>query len=445
MPISNTLDELTATSRKSSSLQFNKTLPSTFADVKSRKRIHLREPTPHELLLQGLCAGTSTIEELRQRLGGASDSKSAKSKEIQKLLQLKAKLDLPSVSLETKAKAEKNARLLEEKLSSVELHRRGLKKMTEEEQELLRRFHSMNTDDGDIDMNDVSADENTSNEQSALYFNRVKKEKALKIEALPLELSERRKLIEARILEIKEQQEIEQTLSQMVLLSTEHHKSFLQEQMSKYRREWEALLLKQNNPSRTTTTTKRTIKPMGKSRIRRAAQDSLPLLQKTARLLNSDYPEAASSNLQNLPQLSRSLHEELQSLVSTIESSASRAATFPHVYYRALNSVQQTGENQDQATPHPDQFRALFPNGAPDIASLFQANHESKVISSILLELDKQNDSMALADLTRFVQNLAKGQGYSEQEAIQCIYTLVGVGLVIIDRSQNDSIVKIPN
>ncbi|KAK4511017.1 Glutamate decarboxylase 2 [Mucor velutinosus] len=425
-------------------MQLNKTSPSILADVKTRKRILLREPTPHELLLQGLCAGTSTIEELRQSSDEAISSKSAKSRDLHKLLQLKAKLDLPSVSLETKAKAERNARSLEEKLSSIESHRKVLKKMVAEEQELIKRLDSMHTDDGDIDMDNVGVNEYSSNEQSALDFDQVKNEKALKIEALPLELSARRNMIEGRTAEIKEQQEIEQTLSQMILLSTEHHKSFLQEQMSKYRQEWEALVLEQDSPSESTSIIKRAIKPMSKSIIRRATQDSLPLLQKTARLLHSDHQGTASPNLRNVPQLSRSLYEELQPLVSTIESSASRTGVFPHVYYRALNFVQQNGEHQNQSTPHPDQLRALFPKGAPAVPSLFQPNQESKVMASILLELERHNESMALADLTQFVQDLAKERGHSEQEAIQCIYTLVGVGLVIIDRSQNDSIVKIP-
>lgn len=63
MSLLNSLEELTARSRSSISTQLKKTSTSTIADVKSRKRVHLREPTPHELLLQDLCAGTSTIEE----------------------------------------------------------------------------------------------------------------------------------------------------------------------------------------------------------------------------------------------------------------------------------------------------------------------------------------------------------------------------------------------
>ncbi|CAO3649186.1 unnamed protein product [Mucor fragilis] len=310
--------------------------------------------------------------------------------------------------------------------------------MVAEEQELIKRFDSMNADDGDVDMDDVGVDEYRLNEQSALDFNQLKNEKALKIDALPLELSERRKMIETKALEIKVQQETEQTLSQMVLLSTEHHKSHLLEEVSKYRQEWEALVSTKDDLSGTTSAAKRTNKPMAKSKTRRTTNDSLPLLQKTARLLHSEPQGTASPNLRNVPQLSRSLYEELQPLVSTIESSASKTDIFPHVYYQALDAVQRGAEN----SPHPDQFRAIFPNSTPTATSIFQANQESKVIASILLELDKQNDSMALADLTRFVQDLAKGQGYSEQEAIQCIYTLVGVGLVIIDRSQNDSIVK---
>lgn len=312
------------------------------------------------------------------------------------------------------------------------------------EQGLARKLQLVSTDDGDADTDNIGGNEYTTNEESALEFNRRKNDLASKIELLPLELSERRKLIEGKISAIKEQQEIEQTLNQMVLLSRqrEHH---LQNQLSKLRQESEASALEHDSPSRTTSTTKRTTKPMDRPKIRQAAKDSLPVLQMIARLLHSDPQETASTNLQHVPQLSKSVHEELQPLLSIIESNASKTGRFSHVYYRALNAVQHSSDNPDQATPHADQFRALFPHGAPSLTSLFQTNQESTVMVSILLELDKQGGSMALADLTRFVQDLAKEQGRSEQEAIQCIYTLVGVGLVIIDRSQNDSIVKIPN
>lgn len=63
MSISNILDALTAKSKNSISMQLKQTSASTLEDVKSRKRAYLREPMPHELMLQALCAGTSTIEE----------------------------------------------------------------------------------------------------------------------------------------------------------------------------------------------------------------------------------------------------------------------------------------------------------------------------------------------------------------------------------------------
>ncbi|KAG1087113.1 hypothetical protein G6F42_020731 [Rhizopus arrhizus] len=127
----------------------------------------------------------------------------------------------------------------------------------------------------------------------------------------------------------------------------------------------------------------------------------------------------------------------------SIDLYASTTGIYSRVYYKILNFVQHNGENTAQATSHLDRFRAIFPNAVPTFTGFFQTNQESNVIASILLELDNNDKSMAMADLTRFVQDLAKEQGYSEQEAIQCIYTLVGVGLVIIDRSQTESIVRI--
>ncbi|KAG1088247.1 hypothetical protein G6F42_020339 [Rhizopus arrhizus] len=231
---------LTAKSKNSISMQLKQTSASTLEDVKSRKRAYLREPMPHELMLQALCAGTSTIEELRQSSDETNDSKSAKSREIDKLLQLKARLDLPSVSLEKKEKAGKIARSLEEHRSSTELHRKGYKKMVAVAQLEQQRLNSMNTNDSD---NDDGGDDNeySISEQSILDFNEVKNEKASIIDILPLELSERQEMINITMSKIKEQQEIEQTLRQMVLISTEHRKTFLLEQLSECSQEWKML------------------------------------------------------------------------------------------------------------------------------------------------------------------------------------------------------------
>ncbi|EPB88189.1 hypothetical protein HMPREF1544_05022 [Mucor circinelloides 1006PhL] len=442
MSISNILDALTAKSKNSISMQLKQTSASTLEDVKSRKRAYLREPMPHELMLQALCAGTSTIEELRQSSDETNDSKSAKSREIDKLLQLKARLDLPSVSLEKKEKAGKIARSLEEHRSSTELHRKGYKKMVAVAQLEQQRLNSMNTNDSD---NDDGGDDNeySISEQSILDFNEVKNEKASIIDILPLELSERQEMINITMSKIKEQQEIEQTLRQMVLISTEHRKTFLLEQLSECSQEWKMLVLKEHSPSKAKATTKRTNKPMAKPTTKPMPKDNLPILQKTARLLHSDHQGTALPDLRNLIQLSKSFQDERQPFMLSIDLYASTTGIYSRVYYKILNFVQHNGENTAQATSHLDRFRAIFPNAVPTFTGFFQTNQESNVIASILLELDNNDKSMAMADLTRFVQDLAKEQGYSEQEAIQCIYTLVGVGLVIIDRSQTESIVRI--
>ncbi|KAL7335743.1 hypothetical protein PS15p_201170 [Mucor circinelloides] len=438
MSISNILDVLTAKSKNSISMQLKQTSTSTLEDVKSRKRAYLREPMPHELMLQALCAGTSTIEELRQSSNETSDSKSAKSREIDKLLQLKARLDLPSVSLEKKEKAGKIARSLEEHRSSTELHRKGYKKMVAVAQLEQQRFNSMNTNDSDNDGGDDN--EYSISEQSILDFNEVKNEKASIVDILPLELSERQEMINITISKIKEQQEIEQTLRQMVLISTEHRKTFLLEQLSECSQEWKML---EHSPSKAKATTKRTNKPVAKPTTKPMPKDNLPILQKTARLLHSDHQGTSSPDLRNLIQLSKSFQDERQPFMLSIDLYASTTGIYSCVYYKILNFVQHNGENTALATSHLDRFRAIFPNAVPTFTGFFQTNQESNVIASILLELDNNDKSMAMADLTRFVQDLAKEQGYSEQEAIQCIYTLVGVGLVIIDRSQTESIVRI--
>lgn len=321
-----------------------------------------------------------------------------------------------------------------------------------------QRLNSMNTNDSD---NDDGGDDNeySISEQSILDFNEVKNEKASIIDILPLELSERQEMINITMSKIKEQQEIEQTLRQMVLISTEHRKTFLLEQLSECSQEWKMLgrnskskefvlpcsylVLKEHSPSKAKATTKRTNKPMAKPTTKPMPKDNLPILQKTARLLHSDHQGTALPDLRNLIQLSKSFQDERQPFMLSIDLYASTTGIYSRVYYKILNFVQHNGENTAQATSHLDRFRAIFPNAVPTFTGFFQTNQESNVIASILLELDNNDKSMAMADLTRFVQDLAKEQGYSEQEAIQCIYTLVGVGLVIIDRSQTESIVRI--
>ncbi|KAI7899213.1 uncharacterized protein BX663DRAFT_215482 [Cokeromyces recurvatus] len=110
------------------------------------------------------------------------------------------------------------------------------------------------------------------------------------------------------------------------------------------------------------------------------------------------------------------------------------------VYKKLLDFIIQ--HNNDDSRPtvvNLEIFNELFPDNKEINTNFFKVNEEANVLTTILLQL-YSNNNMTLMDLTEFIQNYAKQHHFSEEEAVQSIYKLVGLDLLVIDRTQNDSI-----
>lgn len=165
-------------------------------------------------------------------------------------------------------------------------------------------------------------------------------------------------------------------------------------------------------------------------------------------MLNPNPQEPTTTDLTETSRLFESIQTKLQECLmhlNQIESDERHEKAAGQVYYKILNVIQQHNDKKYQPILSIDQFNALFPNNTMTNTSFLDITQESNMLTAILLKLhdNNQDRSMTLANLTQFSQDFAKQHGYSEQEAIQTIYKLVGLDLVNIDRSQKESVVRL--
>lgn len=71
-----------------------------------------------------------------------------------------------------------------------------------------------------------------------------------------------------------------------------------------------------------------------------------------------------------------------------------------------------------------------------------ELSKDASIVTPILLKLFEEGQ-VKLSTLTSYVEDLAKKNGFTERQSIQCIYKLVAADLLVIDRSHKDSLVKL--
>lgn len=117
-----------------------------------------------------------------------------------------------------------------------------------------------------------------------------------------------------------------------------------------------------------------------------------------------------------------------------------------HVHHLALKDL---GEEEQKVNM--EEFNALFEHNKHENVPDFNIPKETLLSTAILLKLFDQQQSeggdLPLASLDAYVQQIAKQHHISEEEeedkSSQAIYTLSASGLVSIDRSHKDSLVKL--
>ncbi|KAG2209060.1 hypothetical protein INT46_011458 [Mucor plumbeus] len=433
MSLQESLNALVANSKKLTSIQFRESAPLVFSDLLSHERKLLREPAPNEIKLQALCAGDNTIPRLIQNLPKINNPSKIEKEDIDKIIEAATALNEICNIPGLRSKIKELTRLYEDYQSYVDYSYLTFEKNEEEINEL-RQSSAMEIDN---DNNNVD----------------IQKENLL-IEKYHQELQQKK--VQVKVIQAKKQDQLEirNTLIQMqeslessMSNITSNEIRALEDHIFQKKQEILELAFDTHDNSETTHLELDSVTPTlgSNSRIR---DQSIAFITRSSKLLNPNPQEPTTTDLTEISRLFESIQMKLQeclTYLNQIESDERHEKTVGQVYHKILNVIQQHNDKKYQPISNIDQFNALFPNNTMTNTSFFDITQESNMLTAILLKLHDNNEdkSMTLANLTQFSQDFAKQYGYSEQEAIQTIYKLVGLDLVNIDRSQKESIVRL--
>ncbi|KAI8642620.1 hypothetical protein BD408DRAFT_482644 [Parasitella parasitica] len=432
MSLQECLEALVANSKKASSIEFKESSSEVLSDLITRKRKLIREPEAHELKLQALCAGDFTTTKLKHDLFKTTPNRpNTKRQEIEKILKAANALNQISNIPEMKMRIEELAHIHEERQTNLDYLYEASAKYDAE----IKQFKENEAVPMDID--DDFGD----------YDDSVIRDETRKVERLNQELEEKktkRKVIQQKKqeqLDIRDSlDELQQKIRASMTNKTNEGLSLLENRILEEKQKIQELDLQIKALDEVSSITPH---PQPTFKIREL---SVGFKARIDRLLHSSLQEETTTDLNDLSRLFASIQKEIQTQLAhlkQVESNERHEQAAGLVYLKVLDFIQHHNEKKHHVIPNFDQFRTIFPNCRLTDTGFLEINKESRVLTWILSKLNGNGRSMLWTDLTRFVQELAEKQNYPEQEAIQCIHKLVGLGLAVIDRSQNESVVRL--
>ncbi|KAI9481712.1 MAG: hypothetical protein EXX96DRAFT_567754 [Benjaminiella poitrasii] len=432
MSLQEQLDALTTHSRNIASVQLRQGSNNVMADLFTQKRFYLRDAEPSEVKLAAICAGEPITARMKQDL--ANSLSSVERENIEKILKTANAMNQICNNPDIKERIEKNMRANEERQTNFD-YLTETYKQTVSELEMLKSIDQSPTDEDNKDTDDMNDEYRISEEEAVIQsHNQELNQKRIQLSEIQAQKAEQVEIRNSlRSMKLKHNTTVgfhttDSDDDEIRKLEKEIEEE--KRKIADYESKIESLLENNASNDHLDSSTVNDLSVGFEARINK--------------LLNStDVDELPSSTEnENIMRLLESIQNEIEPYLNQlkeigIKERQEQAAR--NAYQKILSFIKYHDTTENSAPLNLERFNELFPANTETDTSFFKVNEEANVLTTILLQL-LACQNMPLADLTLFIQDYAKQHNLSEGEAVQSIYKLVGLDLIAIDRTQNDSI-----